>query len=147
LKAFVTEANNYDVTQLPPLIDQAPSVVGKPGHPRQHADSLYVHRAYDSESHREELRQQRFRPHLAKRNTEHGSGLDEHLRVVERTVNWLHQFRRVRVCFERRSDIHETFLILAESLICFRTLRNGSCQEFSDRIPPSSSIMRAVFSL
>ena len=51
-------------------------------------------------------------PMIAKRNTEHGSGLGRVRWVVERTVSWLHQFRRLRVRYERRDDIHEGFLSL-----------------------------------
>ena len=49
---------------------------------------------------------------LAKRNTEHGSGLGQWRWVVERTFAWLNQFRRLRVRYEKRADIHEAFLSL-----------------------------------
>ena len=42
--------------------------------------------------------------------------------VVERTLRWLRQFRRLRVRYERRADIHEAFLSLGCSIICFRRL-------------------------
>jgi transposase len=42
--------------------------------------------------------------------------------VVERTLAWLHQFRRLRIRYERRSDIHEAFMSLACALICWRFL-------------------------
>ena len=127
LNVILTGANRHDVTQLIPLVDSAPPVAGKPGHPKQRPESLYADRAYDSELHRRELRQRHIEPHLAKRNTEHGSGLGVYRWVSERTLSWLHQFRRLRVRFERRSDIHEAFLKLAESLICFRQLVPGYC--------------------
>ena len=50
-------------------------------------------------------------PFLAKRNTEHGSGLGRWRWVVERTFAWLNQFRRLRVRYEKRADIHEAFLL------------------------------------
>lgn len=127
LHAILTAANRNDVTQLLPLIKTAPPVAGKPGHPRQHPDSIYGDRAYDSEPHRMELRGRGIKPFLAQRNTEHGSGLGIYRWVAERTLSWLHQFRRLRVRFDRRDDIHEAFLRLAESLICFRMLENGFC--------------------
>jgi hypothetical protein len=40
--------------------------------------------------------------------------------VVERTLGWLHRFRRLRIRYERRADIHQAFLFLACSLICWR---------------------------
>ena len=35
---------------------------------------------------------------------------------------WLHQFRRLRVRYERRADIYEAFLSLGCSIICFLCL-------------------------
>jgi len=55
---------------------------------------------------------------IAKRGTPHGSGLGKTRWVVERTLSWLHQFRRLRVRYERRADIHEAFLSLGCILIC-----------------------------
>jgi hypothetical protein len=34
----------------------------------------------------------------------------------------LHQFRRLRVRYERRDDMHEAFLALGCILICYRSL-------------------------
>ncbi len=42
---------------------------------------------------------------------------------VERTFAWLNQFRRLRVRYEKRADIHEAFLSLGCALICWRFLR------------------------
>ena len=33
------------------------------------------------------------------------------IRVVERTFAWLSQFRRLRVRYDKRADIHEAFLL------------------------------------
>ena len=41
-------------------------------------------------------------PKIARRRTEHGSGLGIYRWVVERTVSWLHSFRRLRL----RTDRH-----------------------------------------
>jgi transposase len=32
--------------------------------------------------------------------------------VIERTLSWLHQYRRLRVRYERLVDIHEAFLTI-----------------------------------
>jgi len=42
--------------------------------------------------------------------------------VVERTLAWPPQFRRLTVRYERRADIHEAFLQLGCALICFNAL-------------------------
>lgn len=39
---------------------------------------------------------------------------------------WLHQFRRLRIRYERRPSIHEAFLKLGCALICRRFLRATS---------------------
>ncbi len=43
-----------------------------------------------------------------------------------RTSSGFHQQRRLRVRFERRADIHEDFLYLAESLICWKVFKRSS---------------------
>ena len=53
----------------------------------------------------------------------HGSGLGQWPWVVERTLAWLNQFRRLRVRYDKRVDIHEAFLSLGCALICWRSLR------------------------
>lgn len=127
LNVILTGAQRHDVTQLLPVIDGIPPVAGKPGHPRQRPDEVYADRAYDSESHREELRHRGIEPHLAKRNTEHGSGLGIYRWVSERTLSWLHQFRRLKTRYDRRGDIQEAFMSIAQALICFRALTWELC--------------------
>jgi len=122
LAAILTGANDHDVTQLKPLVEAIPAVRGKVGRPRQRPDIVQADRAYDSEPHREWLRELGIEPLLAKRNTPHGSGLGVYRWVVERTLSWLHQFRRLRCRYERKPEAHEAFMSLACSLICFRLL-------------------------
>jgi hypothetical protein len=38
--------------------------------------------------------------------------------VIERTFAWLNQFRRFRVRYEKRADIHEGLMLLGCVLIC-----------------------------
>lgn len=127
LSDTLTGANRHDVTQLLHLVDGIPPVAGKPGHPKTRPHELYGDRAYDSELHRKELRQRKIQPYLARRNQEHGSGLGVYRWVSERTLGWLHNFRRLRVRFDRRADIHHAFLKIAESMICFRVLKHRFC--------------------
>ncbi len=118
LAAEVTGANAHDVTQLLPLVEQVPAVRGKPGRPRRRPRRVQGDRAYDSQPHRRQLRRLGIEPVLAKRNTEHGSGLGKHRWVVERTISWLHQFRRLRVRYERRDYIHKALLTLGCIVTC-----------------------------
>ncbi|WP_186169672.1 IS5 family transposase [Burkholderia gladioli] len=124
LAAILTGANVNDVTQLLPLIDAIPSIRGLRGHPIQRPRVVYADRGYDSERHRRALRNRGIQPVIAKRRTEHGSGLGKYRWVVERTHSWLHSFRRLRTRFERRADIHEAFLKLGCSLVCWNIFRH-----------------------
>lgn len=118
LAATLTGANAHDVTQLLPLIDAIPEVRGQRGRPRKRPHCVQGDRGYDSQPHRQQLRQRGITPVLAKRNTEHGSGLGTTRWIVERTISWLHQLRRLRTRFDRRDDIHAAFLTLGCIVVC-----------------------------
>lgn len=125
--AKTTAANRHDVTQILDLVNEVPAIAGVPGAPRYRFDELYADRGYDSEPVREALREVGIDPYIAKRNTEHGSGLGVYRWVVERTLSWLHQFRRLRIRYERRLDIHQAFLTIGCILICHRILEKPLC--------------------
>jgi transposase len=112
-------ANTNDIMKLLPMVVNIPAVRGKPGRPRSRPDAAFGDRAYDSEPARGILRWLGIDPFLAKRGTEHGSGLGKIRWVVERTISWIHQQRRLRVRYERRAELHQGFLSLAAGLICF----------------------------
>ena len=118
----LTGGNRNDVTQLIPLLDRIPAVAGLRGRPRQRPDVVIADRGYDHDKYRRLLRARGITPVIARRNSEHGSGLGRHRWVVERTISWLHQMKRLLVRYERRADIHEAFLALGCCLICFRRL-------------------------
>jgi transposase len=127
LSDTLTGANRHDSTQLLPMLDAIPPVSGKEEHPRQRPEKLYGDRAYDSEELRKELRERRIEPHLAERYEGHGSGLGVYRWVAERTLGWLHNFRRLRIRCDRSAEIHHALLKLAESVICFRSLNREFC--------------------
>jgi len=62
---------------------------------------------------------------LARRQTEHGSGLGRVRWVVERTFGWLRHFKRLLVRYDRRHEIHEAFLAIGCCLVCFRRLQSS----------------------
>jgi len=124
LAGIVTAANVNDGTQLLPLIEAIPPIRGKVGAPQSKPKEAYADRAYDSEPHRKELRHRGIKPFLPKRNTEHGSGLGIVRWVVEQAEALVHQFRRLKMRFDKRDDIHQAFLTIAEIVICWRRLRS-----------------------
>jgi transposase len=121
LAAECTAANVPEVKRLLPLLDQC-GPLDEDGEPARLPDEAYGDRAYDSEPHREELRERGVAPKLARRRTEHGSGLGKHRWVVERFFSWLHGLRKLRFVTEKTKEMQLAFLNLALSLICLRFL-------------------------
>jgi transposase len=126
LAVRLTGANSHDVTQLLPLVDDIPAIAGKVGRPLRRPASVLGDRAYDSQPHRQKLRQRGIQPVLAQRRTDHGSGLGIYRWVVERSLSWLHQNRRLRIRYDRHDDIHDAFLIIGCIKICWNHLLNCS---------------------
>ena len=119
----VTGANRHDVTQLEPLVNKVPPIAGKVGHPKEKPSVIQGDRAYGSKPHKERLNKRGIKTLLAQRNTEHGSGLGTtRWIVVERTLAWMHQYRRLRVRYEKRGDIHAVLLLVSAIHICFKLL-------------------------
>ena len=123
LSATLTAANRHDITQLLPLVEAMPPVRGCVGRPVRKPRLIQGDRGYDSQPHRNELARRGIASQLAKRRTPHGSGLGRTRWVVERTLAWLHRFRRLAVRYERRPSLHEAFLTLGCALICWYYLR------------------------
>jgi transposase len=86
---------------------------------------LIADRGYDSDRDRRLLRERRIKPLIARRQTEHGSGLGRYRWVVERSFAWLHNFKRLLVRYERRAEMHEALLALGCCLVCFRQLTSS----------------------
>jgi transposase len=121
LVADTTPANVPEIKELLTLVDNC-GPLDEAGEPQHQPEQLYGDRAYDSEPHREELRDRGIDPKLAKRRTEHGSGLGKFRWVVERTNSWLHGFRKMRFVTEKTNEMKVAFFNLALALICFRFL-------------------------
>ena len=115
-----TGANESDQLQILPLVLDFPKVGGKVGRPKQLPDELYADRGYDNDSTRWLLSWLGIEPHIARRKTEHGSGLGKVRWVVERTIGWLKGLRRMRIRYDRLKVIQEAWNTLAASVICFR---------------------------
>jgi transposase len=77
-------------------------VRGKRGRPKRRPASVVGDRGYQGKAASEQLRRRKIRPLIAKQRSLHGSGLGTQRWVVERTISWLHQHRRLRIRYERR---------------------------------------------
>jgi transposase len=102
-----------------PLLDSIPPVRGRRGRPRRRPRERYGDRAYTrvragvscvgAASRRRSPAEERARLRARHKRW-----------IVERTIAWLHQYRRLRIRYERRDDIHEAFLAIGCSLICLK---------------------------
>lgn len=108
-------------------MEAIPPVRGARGRPRCRPCRVQGDRAYHSQPHRAWLRARGMGADLARRNAGHGSGLGVYRWVVERTLSWLHQNRRLRTRYDRRDDIHESFMTIGMGLICWKFLKNSLC--------------------
>jgi transposase len=115
----IAPANQHDGATMLPLVLDMPEVAGKVGRPKRKPAMVVADKAFDDESLRRLLQWLGIEPVLPKRGTdEHGLGVWRWF--VERTISWLHQFRRLRIRWDRRPEIHQAFLTLAASIICYR---------------------------
>jgi transposase len=122
LAGVVTPANTPEVKALLPLVDSAGPLDDDTGEPQHRPGEVDADRAYDSEPHRQALRDRGIEPKLAKRRTPHGSGLGKVRWVVERFFSWLHGFRKLRFITEKDEEMQFAFFNLALALICLRFL-------------------------
>jgi transposase len=107
------------------LLDRVPPVHGRRGRPRRRPHALLADRGYDHDKYRRLVWSRGIKPIIARRQTNHGSGLGRDRWVVERTFAWLHNRRRLLVRTDRLDQIHEGFLALACCLICWRRLETS----------------------
>ncbi|MER6223503.1 transposase [Streptomyces sp900105755] len=80
-------------------------------------------KGYDSNRNREELRKRRILPVISRKDAPNIQGLGKLRYVVEQTFALLHQFKRLAMRGERRTELHDAFVSLACGLICWRRLR------------------------
>lgn len=84
---------------------------------------LHADKGYDYPRCRQALIKRRITVRIARKGIESKTKLGRHRWVVERTMAWLRQFRRLTVRYARRQDIHEAFLSLGCSLLCFNAMQ------------------------
>jgi hypothetical protein len=79
-------------------------------------------RRTDNRRCRRALTQRHITIRIARKGVERSDQLGRHRWMVERTLAWLGQFRRLTTRSERRADIHQAFVALGCSLVCFNAL-------------------------
>jgi transposase len=119
-------ANESDYKRAIELLDKLPAIAGRRGRPRGKPTIFQGDAAYGTAATIEQVVQRGIRPLLAPyghTTRRHGSGLGKTRYVVERTLSWFGNFRRLKFCYERTAAHLQAFHELAACLICFNKLR------------------------
>lgn len=123
----LSAANVHDSQMLEATVDAVPPIQRPRGRPRQRPVKLHADKAYDSRISRQRLRRRSIVPRIARRGIESSARLGRYRWVVERSLAWLHRYRRLVIRYERRADLHRAFLSLGCALICWNSLRKRLC--------------------
>ena len=115
-----TAANVCDIAMLLEMVDAIPQLPCPDGTWSNRPEKLHGDKGYDSNRHRQDFTNRGIIHRLGRRRIDKGVRLGKHRWVVERTLSWLNRYRRLRIRYERREDIHQAFLSLASALICWK---------------------------
>jgi transposase len=120
LAVKTTPANMPDGEVALPLLVAMPPICGPRGRPRTKPKVLQGDAAYGSAALTTLVKWLGIKPLLAplgKKNL-HGSGLGKTRYVVERTLSWFGNFRRLKLCYERCGKHFQAFHELAAAILC-----------------------------
>jgi transposase len=112
-------------TQRVAVVRAIVPVGGLRGRPLSGPGRVYSDRGYVHDKYRSILHERRMPTSITGHGQPNGSGLGKVRWLVERTHAGLHHFRRLRIRSERRANVHEAFLNVRCSLICWNTLKRA----------------------
>ena len=119
----VGPANQRDEELVEPMLRQFPPVPDKGGKTRTKPKVLQGDRGYGFPHIIQLLVRLVIGSLLAPRGSPHGSGLGKTRYVIERTMAWLGEYRRLKVCYERTGERFRGFHVLAACVICSNRLQ------------------------
>jgi transposase len=119
----ITAANRNESLGAMALVGDIPPIRGQRGRPRRKPKALYGDRAYGTPRNQEGLKRRGIEDHLARQRTPHGSGLGKVRYVVERSLAWVGQARRLKVRYDRLAAVHRAFHFLQLARICCKVLQ------------------------
>ena len=121
-----TAGNIHDSRMFEELVDAVVPIrqpKGSSSSPRKRPEKLHADKGYDFLRCREALRLRGIKARISRRGIDTSERLGQHRRVVERTLAWLGRYRRLKLRYQRRADIHRAFLSLGCALICWNFLQ------------------------
>ena len=120
-------ANQPDAELALEMLDAIPPCAGRRGRPRRRPRTFQGDGAYGIKGIVAAVVQRRVKSLLApygKARKEHGSGLGKTRYVVERSLSWVGNFRRLKLCYERLGEHFQAFHESAACLICANRIDN-----------------------
>jgi transposase len=119
-----TPANKRDDHVALPLLVDMPPIGGPRGRPRTKPKALQGDAGYGSADLAILVKWLGIKPLLAPlgKSRPHGSGLGKTRYVVERTLSWFGNFRRIKLCYEKTGEHFQAFHELAAAIICANRL-------------------------
>jgi IS5 family transposase len=127
LAVTLSAAHVHDIKMMEATIDATEPIRRPRGRPRKRPKKLHADKAYDAAAKRQALRWRGITPRIARRGIDSSQKLGRYRWVVERTHSWLNRYRRLKIRYERRADIHLAFLYLGCALICWKFIQAGFC--------------------
>ncbi len=117
-------ANQRDEQLLEPLLLSLPTIPDALGQPRSKPEAVQGDRGYGFPWTILAVLAMGIVSLLAPRGKDqpHGSGLGKTRYVVERTLAWLGNFRRLKLCYERKGMHFQSFNVLAACVVCANRL-------------------------
>ena len=123
LAVEVSAANVPDGKMAIPMLDAVPPIAGVVGRPRSKPARYQGDRGYGWQENIDEVESRGIICELARpTDSSHGSGLGVTRWVVEVSLAWFNNFRRLRVCYERTKVSLQALHDLAALLICWNKL-------------------------
>jgi transposase len=116
-------ANQRDEELVEPMLKQFPPLRDKHGKKRTKPKALQGDRGYGFIWIIKMVIRMMITSLLALRGSPHGSGLGKTRYVVERTLSWFSNYRRLKLCYERTGLHFRAFHVLAACDICSRRLQ------------------------
>jgi transposase len=122
-----TPANIRDEVPFIGMLDTIPPIKMPSGQRRHRPLAAVGDRGYGFPWIIAQVTQRRIKSFLARRGSPHGSGMGRVRYVIERTMSWIDNFRRIACCYERTGNHWQAFNELACCIICANRLRRIQC--------------------
>jgi hypothetical protein len=130
LTVCIGPANQRDEELVQPMLKKLPMLPNRKGKRRKKPRALQGDRGYGFIYIIKLLVRLMIVSLLAPRGSPHGSGLGKTRYVVEQSLAWLGNNRRLKLCYERIGEHFLAFHVLAACVICCNRLQRSRPRRF-----------------